>query len=116
MTAEMPRTKPNIIITARLLLMPVFRSVELKVVLWAKAGTVLSANKAATVRSGRKRFRNRMLCFIFLCACFGCLFCQAAQAANHADSSSTSKKLFCAMIAQNKKIFLAGWKHEYDNL
>jgi hypothetical protein len=44
------------------------------------------------------------------------LFLLAAHAANHADSSSTFKKLFCAMIAQNKKIFLAGWKHDYDRL
>src|ERR1017187_8600797 len=55
MTAEMPSTKPNIMMTARLLLMPVLKSVELKVVLWAKAETVLSANRAAMVRSGRSR-------------------------------------------------------------
>jgi hypothetical protein len=60
-------TNPNIMITARLLLMPVLRSVELKVVLWAKAGTVLSANRAATARSGRQRFRNRIFFFIVLC-------------------------------------------------
>src|SRR5208283_1302854 len=57
MTAEMPRTKPNIMMTARLLLMPVLRSVELNVVLWAKAETVLRANRVATVRSGRSRER-----------------------------------------------------------
>jgi hypothetical protein len=44
------------------------------------------------------------------------LFCLAAHAANHADSSSTSQIRFCAMIAQNEKIFLAGWKHEYDRM
>ena len=34
----MPSTKPNIMMTARLLLMPVFRSVELNVVLLREGG------------------------------------------------------------------------------
>src|ERR1039458_5306775 len=66
MTDEMPRTNPNIMITARLLLMPVLRSVELKVVLWAKAGTVLRANRAATVRSGRSRERSFVASIFFI--------------------------------------------------
>ena len=41
--------------TARLLLMPVRRSVELNVVLWARAGTVLSASMAAAMRSEGSR-------------------------------------------------------------
>src|SRR5580693_6248657 len=57
MTAEMPRTKPNIMITARLLLMPVFRSVELKVVDWAMAGSVLRATRVAARRSEGSRVR-----------------------------------------------------------
>src|SRR5208282_6203767 len=58
MTAKMPRTKPNIMMTARLLLRPVFKSVELKVVLCAKAGRTLSASKAATVNMERIRART----------------------------------------------------------
>jgi hypothetical protein len=45
-------------ITARLLLMPVFKSVELNVVPWAKAETVLRARMAATVRSRGSRERT----------------------------------------------------------
>ena len=35
--------------------MPVLRSVEPKVVLWARAGTVLMANNAASIRAVRRR-------------------------------------------------------------
>src|SRR5579859_7321559 len=55
MTAEMPRTKPNIMITARLLLMPVLRSVELKEVLCAKAVAEFKANRAASSKVDRNR-------------------------------------------------------------
>src|SRR5581483_11649439 len=55
MTAEIPRTKPNIMITARLLLMPVLRSVELKPVPWARACIVLSASSATIMPNGRSR-------------------------------------------------------------
>jgi hypothetical protein len=55
----MPRTKPNIIMTARLLLMPVVRSVELKPVPCAKAEMVFIARMAATNRS--KGSRERIL-------------------------------------------------------
>ena len=44
-------------ITARLLLMPVLRSVELNVVACAKAGRVLRARMAATMRSDGSRER-----------------------------------------------------------
>src|ERR1700691_2132674 len=74
MTAEMPSTKPNIMMTARLLLMPVLKSVELKVVLWAKAETVLSANSAATVRSGRSRERIFGASVFFIGGCFVFVF------------------------------------------
>jgi hypothetical protein len=59
---------------------------------------------------------SEALLHIFFGAYFGCLFCPAAHAANHATISSNFQKPFCAMIAQNKKIFLAGWQHDYDNL
>src|SRR5476649_52538 len=62
----MPRTNPNIMITARLLLMPVLKSVELNVVLWAKAGTVLRANREATVRNGRNRERIFLASIFFM--------------------------------------------------
>src|ERR1700722_5596593 len=55
MTEEMPRTNPNIMMTARLLLMPVFRSVELKVVDCASAGRVLRARTAEAVSSEGSR-------------------------------------------------------------
>ncbi len=55
MTAEMPSTKPNIMITARLLLMPVFRSVELNVVLCAKADTAVEREQGRDGEEGRSR-------------------------------------------------------------
>src|SRR6185437_12219179 len=58
MTHAMPRTKPNIMITARLLLMPVLRSVELNVVDCASAGRVLRAKTAAATRSDGNRERT----------------------------------------------------------
>src|SRR6266480_4968315 len=55
----MPRTKPNIIITARLLLMPVLRSVELKPPpACAKADRVLRRSIAATMGTERSRERT----------------------------------------------------------
>src|SRR4030095_538259 len=63
MTAEMPRTNPNIMITARLLLMPVFSSVELNAC--AKAGIALRVRKAATMRSEGSRERTlNLMCLI----------------------------------------------------
>src|ERR1700744_1338784 len=58
MTHAMPRTKPNIMITARLLLMPVLRSVELNVVDCASAGKVLRAKTAAATRRDGSRERT----------------------------------------------------------
>ena len=76
MTQEMPRTNPNIMMTARLLLMPVLRSVELKPVPWASAGMVFSASIAAAMRSEGSRVRTfgwmclinfiRVLIFVFV--------------------------------------------------
>src|ERR1039458_1114063 len=68
MTHEIPRTKPNIMITARLLLMPVLRSVELKVVDCASAGRVLRARTAAATRSegSRERIFGWMCLMIFI--------------------------------------------------
>src|ERR1022692_2770987 len=68
MTAEMPRTKPNIMITARLLLMPVLRSVELNVVDCASAGRVLRARTAAATRNdgSRERIFGWMCLMIFI--------------------------------------------------
>ena len=81
-----------------------FRSVELKVVLWAKAETVLSANKAATVRSGAKP-QERSLALYFFHTCFLFLFCSGGiLPPNHAAHSHTSENVLCAMIAQNEKI------------
>src|SRR5580765_1618266 len=63
MTAEMPRTNPNIMITARLLLMPVFSSVELNAC--AKAGMALRVRMAATARSEGSRERTlNLMCLI----------------------------------------------------
>src|SRR5580698_4037433 len=64
----MPRTKPNIMITARLLLMPVLRSVELNVVDCAQAGMVLRAKTATATRSdgSRERFFGWMCLMIFI--------------------------------------------------
>src|SRR6185437_12529464 len=65
MTHAMPRTKPNIMITARLLLMPVLRSVELNVVDCASAGRVLRAKTAAATRSDGNRERTLgLICLI----------------------------------------------------
>ena len=64
-------------ITARLLLMPVLRSVELKVVDCASAGRVLRARTAAATRSdgSRERIFGWMCLMIFirvvLFLCFG---------------------------------------------
>src|SRR5271169_5205817 len=68
MTAAMPRTKPNIMMTARLLLMPVLKSVELKVVDCANAGRMLRARTAAVMRSdgNRERTLGRMCLMIFI--------------------------------------------------
>src|SRR5947208_7395411 len=72
MTAEMPRTNPNIMITARLLLIPVLSSVELKAC--AKAGMLLRVRMAAATRSERSRERTLgLIClmnFIRVCAYF----------------------------------------------
>src|SRR5258706_14052865 len=57
MTQAMPRTKPNIMITARLLLMPVLRSVELKPVLCASAGRALRARMPAAMSRAGSRER-----------------------------------------------------------
>src|SRR5689334_18534131 len=65
MTAEIPRTKPNIMITARLLLMPVFSSVELNAC--AHAGIALRMRMAATMRSEGSRERTlSLMCLICL--------------------------------------------------
>src|SRR5208282_2544713 len=68
MTAAMPRTKPNIMMTARLLLMPVLKSVELKVVDCANAGRMLRARTAAVMRSegSRERIFGWMCLMIFI--------------------------------------------------
>src|SRR5580658_1689934 len=68
MTAAMPRTKPNIMMTARLLLMPVLKSVELKVVDCANADRVLRARIAAAMRSegSRERIFGWMCLMIFI--------------------------------------------------
>src|SRR5436305_121833 len=61
MTAEMPRTNPNIMITARLLLMPVLSSVELNAVpppACANADSVFSVKIAATYRMDGSRERT----------------------------------------------------------
>src|SRR5881296_2395925 len=56
MTAAMPRTKPNIMMTARPLLMPVLRSVELKPPpACANADSVLRRSIAATMSAERSR-------------------------------------------------------------
>src|SRR6266516_811347 len=65
MTAEMPRTKPNIMMTARLLLMPVLRSVELKPPApCANAETVLRRSIAATMSTELSRERTWGVSFL----------------------------------------------------
>src|SRR6266511_1464634 len=65
MTAEMLRTNPNIMITARLLLIPVFSSVELNAC--AHAGIALRVRMAATMRSEGSRERTlSLMCWICL--------------------------------------------------
>src|SRR5580658_5724160 len=71
MTAAMPRTKPNIMITARLLLSPVFKSVELNVVLpldCANADRVLRVRRTAAMRNegSRERIFGWMCLMIFI--------------------------------------------------
>src|SRR5579862_5748966 len=76
MTHEMPRTKPNIMITARLLLMPVLRSVELNVVDCAQAGTVLRARTAAATRSdGSREWTLVAIFFVSFISLMFFLFC-----------------------------------------
>src|SRR5439155_26034713 len=65
MTAEMPRTKPNIMMTARLLLMPVLRSVELKPPNpCANAERVLRRSIAATMSTEPSRERTWGVSFL----------------------------------------------------
>src|SRR5580658_2020209 len=72
MTAAMPSTKPNIMMTARLLLMPVLKSVELNVVLpppaCANADRVLRVRRTAAMRSegSRERIFGWMCLMIFI--------------------------------------------------
>src|SRR5436305_15352227 len=78
MTEEMPSTKPNIIMTARLLLIPVFKSVELKPVPpWARAERVLRVRMAATGKSDESRERTLRVFVIFI-ALTVCCFLWAA--------------------------------------
>src|SRR6266850_2704690 len=91
MTAEMPSTKPNIIITARLLLMPVLRSVELKPC--AKTEGALRMRNAATAKAEESRERTldaRLLVnFITLMLC--CFFLSsAALPPYYAHTTSTN--------------------------
>src|ERR1039457_6498283 len=94
MTHEMPRTKPNIMITARLLLMPVLRSVELKVVDCAHAGRVLRARTAAATRNdgSRERIFGWMCLMIFIRVVLFFIYWRSDLfAASHAHFA-TSKK------------------------
>jgi hypothetical protein len=93
-------------ITARLLLMPVLKSVELKVVLWAKAGTVLRANSAATVRSGRSRERIFFGASIFFMALLFS-FLPAVHPPSYAGHPFKFSNALCLISEQNEKIFLA---------
>src|SRR5580693_1798967 len=101
MTDEMPSTNPNIMMTARLLLMPVFKSVELNVVLWAKAETVLSANRAATVRSGRNRAKIFGASNFFMALFFCCRLSSAALPLIYATTISNNVWSEGANFAQN---------------
>src|SRR5208283_3386710 len=97
MTHEMPRTKPNIMITARLLLMPVLRSVELKVVDCASAGRVLRARTAAATRSdgSRERIFGWMCLMIFISVILFFVSGSDSFAASHEQSDRSKKSLAC---------------------
>src|ERR1035441_4038306 len=104
MTAEMPRTKPNIMMTARLLLIPVFKSVELKVVDCASAGRGLRARTAAVMRSdgNRERIFGRMCLMIFIRIVL-LFICWRSDlfAASHAHFARRKTSLAC--VAHNLK-------------
>src|SRR5580692_5272783 len=97
MTHAMPRTKPNIMITARLLLMPVLRSVELNVVDCASAGRVLRARTAATTRSdgSRERIFGWMCLMIFIRVVLFFISGGDSFAASHEHFRRTKKSLAC---------------------
>src|SRR6266536_4693362 len=92
MTAEMPRTKPNIMITARLLLMPVLSSVELNAC--AKAGMALRVRKTAATRSEGSRERTLgLMClmnFIRVCVYFSLV---SGFSAEHAMTISQAREV-----------------------
>ena len=108
MTHEMPSTKPNIMITARLLLMPVLRSVELKVVDCASAGMVLRARTAAATRrdGSRERIFGWMCLMIFIRVVLFFIYWRSDLfAASHAHFAR-SKKIVGVRGTHLKKGFL----------
>src|SRR6266496_3481990 len=90
MTAEMPRTKPNIMITARLLLIPVLSSVELKAC--ARAGRVLRVRMTAATKTEGSRERTLgLIClmnFIRVCVYFSVV---SGFSAEHATTISQAR-------------------------
>src|SRR5208337_2041551 len=97
MTHEMPSTKPNIMITARLLLMPVLRSVELNVVDCAHAGMVLRARTAAATRrdGSRERFFGWMCLMIFIRVVLFFLLLAAIHSLHYSPTLTEGKNHRC---------------------
>src|SRR6266496_5825005 len=91
MTAEMPRTKPNIMITARLLLIPVLSSVELKAC--AKAGRVLRVRMTAATRTeGSREQTLGLICLMnFIRVCVFCSSVVSGFSAEHAMTISQAQ-------------------------
>jgi midasin (ATPase involved in ribosome maturation) len=87
--------------------MPVFRSVELNVVPWAKAGRVLSASMAATMSRGRSRERIWGASIFFMAFLFlRFFFWFSGSSADHANTISRNCGDECARLAQNESGFL----------
>jgi len=92
------RTKPNIMMTARLLLMPVLRSVELNVVLWAKAETVL--RRTGGDDGERAQPERSFGASIF--SCVVCIFLFSVHPPSYADISITASRSELANFAKNE--------------
>src|SRR6266498_734494 len=97
MTAEIPRMKPNIMITARLLLMPVLSSVELNAC--AKAGMALRVRKATAMRSegSRERTLGLMCLMNFIRVCVYFLFVSGCSA-EHAMTIPQAREALVSVL------------------
>ena len=95
MTAEMPRTKPNIMITARLLLMPVLEVGGTERCGLRQSREVLRARTAAAMRSDGSRERTLVrMCLMIFIRVVSCYFSFVVSgfSAEHATTISQTRE------------------------